>query len=116
MDSLLRQSGVAGFKSADGQGFILIRRVIDEAEILTICVDPSERRHGLGRDLLDAAIHEVASQGAARILLDVSVNNLAACKLYQNAGFSETGRRRAYYADGSDAILMEKHHKMAATI
>ena len=116
IDTLLRQSGVAGFKSVDGQGFILIRRVIDEAEILTICVDPAKRRSGLGRDLLDAGIHEVANQGATRILLDVSVNNLAAYTLYQNAGFAETGRRRAYYADGSDAILMEKHHKAAATI
>lgn len=104
--ALLRQPGVAGF-SAEA-GFVLTRRVLDEAEILTICVDPARRRDGLGGRLLDAAIAEVSGQGAGKIHLDVSTGNAAAQALYRSRGFAETARRPRYYADGSDAILMTK--------
>ena len=87
---------------------MLIRRVVDEAEILTICVDPAQRGQGLGGLLLNAAIAEVGQQGATRIFLDVSTENTAAQALYRQAGFLETGRRARYYADGSDALLMMK--------
>lgn len=104
--TLLRQPAVVGFASA--QGFVLIRRVLDEAEILTICVDPDTRRSGLGGALLDAAIAEVTNQGAKTIHLDVSTQNQAAQALYQGRGFAETARRKRYYGDGSDAILMTR--------
>ncbi|MEE2565437.1 GNAT family N-acetyltransferase [Hyphobacterium marinum] len=104
--ALLRQPAVIGF--AAPEGFVLIRRVLDEAEILTICVDPEARRSGLGGGLLDAAISEAARQGALTIHLDVSTENRAGQALYSGRGFAETARRKRYYADGSDAILMTK--------
>lgn len=90
------------------QAFALMQCVLDEAEVLTIVVAKPARGRGLGREVLAAAESEAAERGAERIFLDVSDRNPAGLALYRSAGYRETGRRRAYYSDGSDAILMEK--------
>ena len=105
---LLVQPGVFAVVEADG--FILMRAVLDEAEILTLAVRPSSRRGGLGRRLVDAAVVRAAALGAERMFLEVAEDNVAARALYARAGFIEAGRRRGYYAraDGSreDALVL----------
>ena len=95
-------------EAGDSLAFALMQSVLDEAEVLTIAVAKSERGKGLGRAVLGAAETEAFERGARRIFLDVSDRNTAGLALYRSAGYRETGRRRAYYSDGSDAILMEK--------
>jgi ribosomal-protein-alanine N-acetyltransferase len=106
--ALLASPGV--FAVAEDDGFILIRVVADEAEILTLAVRPSARRGGLGRRLVEAAVVRAAALGAARMFLEVAEDNVAARALYARTGFIEAGRRRGYYAraDGSreDALLL----------
>ncbi|MFS3134204.1 ribosomal protein S18-alanine N-acetyltransferase [Gluconacetobacter sacchari] len=89
-------------------GFVIGRVAADEAEILTLAVAGTARRRGLGRALLDWLAGQVAARGAARLILEVSEGNEAARALYRGAGFTEIGRRRAYYPDGSDALVMER--------
>jgi len=90
------------------QGFILAARIHDEAEILTIAVHPDARRKGLGSMMLARLSEELGSLGISRLFLDVAETNTAARALYDAAGFGQTGRRRAYYANGDDAILMTR--------
>lgn len=87
-------------------GFVLARAVAGEAEILTLAVDPARRRRGVGRLLLQAALAEAARRGASVLFLEVSEANAAARGLYARAGAAETGRRRRYYTDGSDALVL----------
>lgn len=47
------------------------------------------------------------TDGAAATL-EVRAGNAAAVALYRRLGFEEVGRRRRYYADGSDALLMTR--------
>lgn len=105
---LLASPGV--FAVAEVEGFILIRVVVDEAEILTLAVRPSARRGGLGARLVEAAMVRAAALGAERIFLEVAESNVAARALYARSGFVEMGRRRGYYshADGSreDALTL----------
>ena len=101
----LGQPGVFALLEEAG-GMILVRVAADEAEILTLAVAPLARRHGLGRALVHAAMQAAAYAGAATMFLEVSARNDAAQALYEFAGFRVTGRRRRYYADGSDAITM----------
>lgn len=105
---LLDQPGMFGLTTDDG--FILIRAVADEAEILTLAVRPSARRRGLARALVEAARVHASTLGAERMFLEVAVGNTPARALYQASGFSEAGRRRDYYArpDGSreDALIL----------
>ncbi|MBN9479592.1 MAG: ribosomal protein S18-alanine N-acetyltransferase [Bordetella sp.] len=105
---LLASPGV--FAVAEADGFILIRAVVDEAEILTLAVRPSARRAGLGARLVEAAVVRAAALGAERMFLEVAEGNAAARALYVRSGFVEMGRRRGYYsyADGSreDALTL----------
>ena len=93
---LLAQPGVLLRIEADG--FILIRVVLDEAEILTLAVRPGARRQGLGRRLVERACVAAKDAGAAILFLEVAEDNAAARVLYARAGFVEIGRRKAYYA------------------
>ena len=98
------------FAVAEEDGFILIRVVVDEAEILTLAVRPSARRAGLGVRLVEAAVVRAAALGAERMFLEVAEGNVAARALYARSGFVEMGRRRGYYshADGrrEDALTL----------
>jgi ribosomal protein S18 acetylase RimI-like enzyme len=48
------------------------------------------RRHGVGRRLMDAVIHELEALGAPRIVLSTMVRNEAAQRLFAAVGFRPT--------------------------
>ncbi len=109
LSDLIHAGGFAVIE--DGQGFILCRAAAGEAEILTIAVDPSARRSGLGRRLVEAAVAQAREQAAERLFLEVAVDNLAAIGLYEATDFAQVGRRRGYYrrSDGDvDALVMRR--------
>lgn len=87
-------------------GFALGRVAGGEAEVLTIAVRPGARRGGLGRALMRALVGEATRRGAAELFLEVSEANAAARTLYAGLGAAEAGRRRRYYPDGSDALVL----------
>lgn len=95
-------------------GLILISTVACEAEILTLAVHPAVRRLGLGRRLILAALDAAARLGATAMFLEVSDVNNAARLLYETSGFAPVGRRRRYYPDGSDALVMRRSITCAA--
>ncbi|NKE45587.1 GNAT family N-acetyltransferase [Roseomonas frigidaquae] len=89
-------------------GFVLARVAADEAEILTLAVVPDARRAGHGSGLLAAAMAGARARGAATLFLEVSDRNQAARALYAAFGFTEVGRRRRYYPDGADALVLRR--------
>lgn len=93
-------------------GFILCRALAGEAEILTLAVHPDQRRRGLGRDLVIAAIARALDEAIEALFLEVAVDNPAAMGLYLSCGFRQVGRRKGYYrrADGQaiDALVMRR--------
>ena len=101
--SLLAQPGMFGWLDERG-GLLLLRVVADEAEIITI--GAVTKRRGIGRALLQAGLEQARSLGVAKVHLEVAVTNPPARALYGAAGFKPTGRRRAYYSNGEDALLM----------
>lgn len=107
-EALLGQTGVLAVEEADG--FILLRVVADEAEILTLAVRPSARGRGLGARLVREGGAQAKGLGATRLFLEVAEDNAAARALYARTGFFETGRRPGYYAqpDGrrQDALIL----------
>lgn len=93
---LLSQTGV--FAVAEVDGFILMRAVADEAEIITLAVRPEARRLGLGGRLVGKGVLEAARRGAERVFLEVADGNTAALGLYALAGFESAGVRKGYYS------------------
>jgi len=93
-------------------GFILLRVAADEAEVITLAVDPAWRRRGIGGRLLAAGLGRAAQAGAGTAFLEVAIDNIAALALYREAGFAEVGRRRNYYhrpeAGPVDALVLAR--------
>jgi len=88
-------------------GFCLLYRVLDEWQLMTLCVLPEHRRQGIARQLLEEAKQAAQKEGAQKLSLEVRKGNTAALGLYIQAGFVQVGLRKAYYQDGEDALLMD---------
>ncbi len=101
----LKQSGCEIIMSENG--FIVYRIVCDEAEIITIGVNPEKRRLGIASAMIGIIEKNIKNQGVKKIFLEVASNNVAGQNLYKNNGFLPVGIRPKYY-DGVDAILMSK--------
>src|SRR5579864_8958880 len=61
----LQQPGLLGWIAGTKmpEGFILMRRAVEEAEVLTLAVDPAYRRQGLARRLIEHALEELRQRG-----------------------------------------------------
>ncbi len=88
-------------------GYVCFMLVIDEGHILNVAVDQNSRGQGIGRLLVERVIIDCRIQGAEYVSLEVRPSNLPAISLYKQLGFIVTGRRKAYYENGEDAIMME---------
>lgn len=88
-------------------GFGVVRTIAGEAELLTLAVDPSKRRQGLGSTLVSQLCAAAKKAGAQEMFLEVAADNTAACALYAKHGFAQVGRRPAYYA-GIDALVLRR--------
>jgi ribosomal-protein-alanine N-acetyltransferase len=86
----------------DVVGYAVAMAAGDVVDLQRIVVAASHRRQGLARRLLDAV------SPAGRMLLEVGAGNSAALAFYAGEGFVEISRRRRYYRDGSDAVVMER--------
>jgi ribosomal-protein-alanine N-acetyltransferase len=93
-------------------GFAMLRLAADEAELITIAVDPRWRKKGIGRALMNALLADLQTTAARRLYLEVAGDNPAALRLYGGLGFSKIGERDGYYAraDGrpATAIVMAR--------
>ena len=89
------------------RGFLVLRVIEDEAEILSLGVKTSVRRSGIGKYLIErakffATVHQIKS-----ILLEVAETNWNAVGFYKKQGFIKVGIRKNYY------IFSDKNKKNA---
>ena len=90
-------------------GFLVVRAVVAEAEILNLCVAPDKRRAGLAEALLTEAIAELRRTRVDRLFLEVRESNTPAISFYEKHGFRKNGRRPGYYRNPDEAaVLMMK--------
>jgi ribosomal-protein-alanine acetyltransferase len=88
-------------------GFAVCRRVVEgESEVLSLVVDPTLRRRGIGKQLM----LEMLASAPGTWFLEVRESNVAAIKLYESLDFLEIARRPDYYQDtGETAVVMRRH-------
>jgi ribosomal-protein-alanine N-acetyltransferase len=101
-------AGEAG--GADVSGFLIARCGLDQWEIENVVVDTGRRRTGIGKALVDELLRQAGSQSVAALLLEVRESNTAARRLYEKIGFSEVGRRPAYYQNPAEDALLLKYY------
>lgn len=89
-------------------GYAVTRTAGDVADLQRVVVAESARRAGVATTLLTHLAACAAGEGARRLLLEVSEVNAAAVACYRRLGFVEIDRRRRYYRDGTDALVMQR--------
>lgn len=83
--------------------------VLDIGDITNIAVAPDYRRQGLGEHTLQLLI-DLSNENSMNIInLEVKEDNTPALNLYKKMGFVEVGKRKNYYKDNKNAILMTKY-------
>lgn len=87
-------------------GYATSRTTGDLTDLTRIAVVPECRGQGVARALMAEAVRRGAAEGADRMLLEVSAENQGALTFYAREGFVEIDRRRRYYRDGSDALVL----------
>ena len=84
------------FIIANSHCFALGRTVADEVELLTLATDPEQRRLGHAQDCLDRFHQEARARQASTSILEVALDNQAACRLYQNNHYNIVAERPNY--------------------
>ena len=91
-------------------GYWLAMPGVDEMHLLNITVSPAWRGRGLAVAMLDRLVEACRRGGLTQLWLEVRVSNERAREVYRRYGFTEVGRRRAYYpvpqGPREDALLM----------
>jgi [ribosomal protein S18]-alanine N-acetyltransferase len=87
-------------------GAIVGWTIAGDLEINVVVVRDDARGRGLGGSLVSAALEHGRTASAERAFLELRASNEVARRVYLRAGFEISGRRRAYYQDGEDAITM----------
>ena len=80
--------------------------LFDECHITNIAVDPAERRAGVGKSLLLAAMEVGDYYGATSMTLEVRETNRVARDMYRKFDFEQQGYRRRYYSDTGEGALL----------
>ena len=88
----------------DLSGYAVTMTAGDIVDLLRIAVRPEARRTGIASRLLEEAL--VDTEGASRMLLEVSVRNAEDLGFYVARQFSVIDVRPHYYRDGSEALVM----------
>lgn len=83
-------------------GFVMVKEILDEAEIISIATKPYARRKGVAKQLMAAVIRKLQADRVSQLFLEVDTNNKPAIRLYKNLGFVEVSSRESYYSASLD--------------
>lgn len=88
-------------------GYAGLMYVLDEGYISNIAVSPDRRREGIADMLLTELYERAKAKKLSFLTLEVRESNIPAQSLYKKHGYTEVGRRKAYYSrPKEDAVLM----------
>lgn len=86
--------------------FLCYRNLPDTFEISVLGTDPLAQKRQLQFQLI-RYLQELAANSQKSIILEVHQENAKALALYLKGGFVLLNRRKAYYSDGGDALVLE---------
>lgn len=88
-------------------GFLQYLMIVPETELYEIAIDEKFQGRGYSKILMDYYIDLAKKNNCDTIFLEVNIINKKAISLYNRFGFTEYGRRKNYYGENQDAILMK---------
>ncbi len=87
-------------------GYIGSWLTIPNAEILNLFVEERYRQLGIGKKLVERVLEICETEQIEQLTLEVRESNTVARSLYEQMGFEVVTKRKQYYSDGEDALLM----------
>jgi [ribosomal protein S18]-alanine N-acetyltransferase len=87
-------------------GYLFAVSLYEEFHVNKIATDLRLRKQGYGRILIEDALARARAMASTAVTLEVRVSNAAARQFYKSYGFREAYKRRAYYQDGEDALVL----------
>ena len=87
-------------------GYLFAVSLYEEFHVNKIATDLRLRKQGYGRLLIEDALARARAMASTAVTLEVRVSNAAARQFYRSYGFREAYKRRAYYQDGEDALVL----------
>lgn len=93
-------------KDKEVAGYIGVWNILGEGNITNIAVHPDFQRMGIGYRLMEKTKEYAKEKNMLFLTLEVNEKNEKAISLYKKCGFEITGRRKKYYHNKNDAILM----------
>jgi ribosomal-protein-alanine N-acetyltransferase len=90
-------------------GFVVAERARKGGHIITIDVSAAARRQHVGSALLEVAEGFLWECKCNRVRLETAVDNVIALSFYKRHGYSVVKTVPRYYANGVDALLLEKN-------
>lgn len=91
----------------DLTAYAVVSVLYDLAELQRLGVREDVRRSGAATKVVRDLAVELGGREVDRIVLEVRVDNVGARALYDRLGFRELSQRPGYYADGTDAYVLE---------
>ena len=98
-----RQTYVARDRPAVS-GFAIMDFGDERAHLVLLAVQPTQRRRGTGRRLVEWLLESALTAGMASVHLELRADNEAARRFYRALGFSETVLMPKYY-NGREAAM-----------
>lgn len=96
---------------ADGKvvGYAIGAVIDRRGHIISIAVEPTQQRKGIGTKLLRTLEEALERKGVSKFRLEVRVDNEVAQKFYERQRFRKVSFIERYYQDGSGAFVFEKN-------
>jgi len=88
-------------------GYIICWYYMEELHIGNIAVVPNRQGQGIGKYMLQKVFECFTDFNKA--FLEVRESNIKAINFYMTFGFEAIYRRKAYYSNGEDALVMVKN-------
>ena len=87
-------------------GYYSFQKIFDEGYINNIAIKREYQSKGYGTKLFEDLIERAQKFEVKALTLEVEDDNERAIKLYKKFGFIEEGRRKNFYLNKKDAIIM----------
>jgi len=87
-------------------GYINFEVILDEINLLKICVLEEFRGYGIASKLMQKMLEYKKENKINKIFLEVDSKNISAIKLYEKFDFKQENIRKNYYKNGDDALIL----------
>ena len=95
-------------KSGSIVGYAILADENGNGYLLSIAVHPKSRNQGIAASLLKYLESKCREKGFPKLILEVREDNKRAIDVYKKQGLVEVAKKKDFYGDGVDALVLEK--------